>query len=47
MLDLVFRVNLFFDLAMHSMVSDYNLESVKVMFNAPGERAGAAPVLLG
>jgi hypothetical protein len=45
MLDLVFRVNLFFDLVMHSVVSGYHREPAQVMFDSPGEQAGKAPVL--
>jgi hypothetical protein len=46
-LDMVFRVNLFFDLVMHSVISGYHKEPAEAAFDAGGEKAVMSTIFLG
>jgi hypothetical protein len=46
-LDIVFRVNLFFDLVMHSVISGYHKEPVQAMFEPGNESTCMSTIFLG
>jgi hypothetical protein len=46
-LDIVFRVNLFFDLVMHSVISGYHKEPARAAFDSKSENAVMSTIFLG
>jgi hypothetical protein len=44
---MVFRVNLFFDLVMHSVISGYHKEPAEAVFEQGGEKAVMSTLFLG